>query len=132
MRYVFDTSPLSVLFKTYYQDRFPSLWNLFNELVYADLVNDESAVTSTAEVLRELDDAPFSGAVDEWRKAHTSFFPVPTRREAKFVRRILQVSRFRTVNERKKIVSGGKNADPFVIARAKVLEGKVVTLERLT
>ena len=45
MKYVFDTSPLSVLFRTYYQDRFPSLWNLFNELADADPVNDESAVT---------------------------------------------------------------------------------------
>ena len=33
MSYVFDTSPLSALFKNFYRRRFPSLWARFDDLV---------------------------------------------------------------------------------------------------
>ena len=126
MKYVFDTSPLSVLFRSYYRSRFPSLWDRFNSLV------DFGFVTSTAEVHRELKDASFYSAVLRWSKKHRMFFTKPTRKEAEFVRGIFQVRRFQNIIERKKLLNGGKNADPFVIAKAYAINGKVVTLEKKT
>jgi Domain of unknown function (DUF4411) len=49
--YVFDNSPLSVLFKNYYRKRFPTLWKNFDELV------GKSGIVSTREVLREIEDS---------------------------------------------------------------------------
>jgi len=31
--YVFDTSPLSLLFRNFYRSRFPTLWEKFDELI---------------------------------------------------------------------------------------------------
>lgn len=52
MSYVFDNSPLSALFKSYYPKRFPSLWKRFHELV------SDGSIVSTREVLREIEDGP--------------------------------------------------------------------------
>ena len=55
--YVFDNSPLSVLFKNFYRSRFPTLWAQFDALV------DAGRILSTREALREIED----GASDECR-----------------------------------------------------------------
>ncbi len=48
MIYVFDSSPLIDLFKYYYPDRFPSLWDNFDALV------SEHRIISVREVRNEL------------------------------------------------------------------------------
>lgn len=121
--YVFDTSPLSSLFRNFYHSRFPTLWNQFDNLVASGIV------TSTREVARELDQY---GHVDEvWMRENRAIFSTPTAEEAAFVRRIYAVAHFQQNIEMKKIQKGGVNADPFVIAKAAVNEAAVVTLERL-
>ena len=121
MTYVFDTSPLSSLFKNYYRGRFPTLWQQFDRIVA------NGTVTSTREVARELDRY---GRVDQvWMRNNRYIFTTPTAEEGQVVRTVYQVQHFRQNIELKKIQKGGLNADPFVVAKAAVNQGIVVTLE---
>ena len=124
MTYVFDTSAFSQLFKSYYRKRFPSLWSQYDDLVHA------GAITSTREVLREIDDRNIEG-LNDWCKANKALFPAPTADEGLFVTKVFAVHHFQQVIEQKKLLHGGKNADPFLVARAGVLGATVVTMEEL-
>lgn len=124
MNYVFDTSPLSVLFKHYYRDRFPTLWRRFEVLVGA------GRALSVREVRSELLDSHVEQEVKEWASRFSNFFATPTTSEASFLKEIYKVRRFQQNIEQKKLLKGGKNADAFVIAKAKAVDGTVVTLER--
>lgn len=124
MIYVFDNSPLSTLFKNYYRRRFPSLWQRFDDLV------DNGDIISTREVLREIEDGPIE-SLREWAARNSELFTTPNAEEGAFVTRIYAIRHFQNNIERQKILKGGKNADPFVIAKAAVTEGTVVTMEQL-
>ena len=119
--YVFDTSPLSNLFRHFYRRRFPTLWQHFDALVA------KGAITSTREVRRELDQYTHVDA--RWIQQNFQIFSTPTADEADFIRRIYLVVHFQQNIELKKIQNGGFNADPFVVAKAAVNGGSVVTLE---
>jgi hypothetical protein len=124
MTYVFDTSPLSVLFKNYYRRRFPTLWERFDALV------EEGQLVSTREVLREIED----GAIEDlrnWVVGKDGLFAMPNGAEGAFVARIYGVAHFRQNIEQQKILKGGRNADAFVIAKAATDGATVVTMELL-
>ena len=121
MIYVFDTNVFSQFYRSYYPDIFPSLHQKFDQLVA------NGQITSTREVMRELQDGAVAEA-REWADRNCNLFPMPSAAEAQFVRRILR--EFQNNIGRKQILKGGRNADPFVIARAKILNATVVTLER--
>lgn len=118
--YVFDTSPLSTLFKNYYRRRFPSLWRNFDALVAA------GNLVSTREAHREIIDGPVAELRD-WGGNNQALFSVPTAAEGAFVARIYAVPHFHQNIEQQKLLKGGRNADPFIIARAAVEERTVVT-----
>lgn len=124
MTYVFDTSAFSPLFRNFYRRRFPTLWGQFDELV------DEGRIVSTREVFREIEDGPIE-ALRDWAGDHREIFATPTAAEGAFVGRIYSVPHFQQNIELQKILKGGKNADPFVIAKAAVSEKSVVTMETL-
>lgn len=124
MSYAFDTSPLSALFKNYYRRRFPTLWEKFDALVA------DGQLLSTREVLREIGDGPIEPLRD-WAAARHELFPAPTAAEGAFVARIYGVRHFQQNIEQQKILKGGRNADPFVIARAATTGATVVTMETL-
>lgn len=84
---------------------------------------------STREVLREIEDSAISSLI-EWCAEHKDVFTTPTADEGVFVSKIYSVRNFQQNIEQKKIYKGGKNADPFVIAKAAVIAGTVVTLEQ--
>ena len=119
--FVFDISPLSVMLKHYYQSRFPSLWIDFERLI------NFGEVISVSEVLHELERGPLSG--NQWVNANKSVFMIATVGEASFVRGIFTTSQFRGQLKEKDIEGGSPFADPFVIAKAAVNFGIVVTLE---
>ena len=122
MTYVFDTNAFSHLFHSYYRSRFPTLWANFDDLIADGLI------TSTREVAREIKDDRVK-ALRDWAKEQKELFPTPTAAEAQFVVGIFAVPHFQQIIEKKKLLKGGKNADPFVIARAAVLQAAVVTME---
>jgi hypothetical protein len=124
MSYVFDNSPLSVLFKNFYRTTFKSLWERFDELVA------DGSVTSTREVLREIEDGA-TESLRDWAALHPQLFTTPTAAEGAFVAQIYGVAHFQQNIELQKILKGGKNADPFVIAKARVEGRTVVTMELL-
>jgi hypothetical protein len=122
MTYVFDTSPLLALFKNYYPNTFKTLWANFHTLV------DDGSLVSTREALREIEDGS-GDACAAWAKANPHLFATPTAAEGAFVARIYGVAHFQQNIEQQKLYKGGKNADPFVIARAAVENRTVVTME---
>ena len=120
--YVFDNSPLSVLFRNYYRRRFPTLWDMFDGLIA------DGRIVSTREVCREAEDSSLENLRD-WATAHQPVFHVPTAAEGAFVVQIYAVRHFQQNIEQRKLLKGGRNADPFVIAKA-ATEGRcVVTME---
>jgi hypothetical protein len=124
MSYVFDNSPLSVLFKNYYPKTFRSLWEHFDELV------TNGSIVSTREALREIEDGAPENLI-EWARKNAKLFAIPTPAEGTFVARIYSVPHFQQNIEQQKLLKGGRNADPFVIAKAAVEERTVVTMEAL-
>ena len=124
MSYVFDNSPLSVLFKNFYRSRFPSLWERFDALVA------EGQIVSTREAYREIEDWP-TESLRAWAAENRHLFATPTAVEGAFVTRIYAVSHFQQNIEQQKILKGGRNADPFVIAKAAVEDRAIVTMETL-
>jgi uncharacterized protein DUF4411 len=84
MSYVFDNSPLSVLFKNFYPARFPSLWQRFDHLVAS------GGLLSTREVMHEINDSPIVRMRD-WCGQNQGVFPAPTAAEGAFVASIFAV-----------------------------------------
>lgn len=123
MIYVFDTSPTTTLFKNYYRSVFKTLWQSFDRLV------DDGRILSTREVLRELEDYGHD-EMHAWIDDHKELFATPGPQEAAFVASIFKVRHFQQNIEGKKLIRGGKVADPFVTARAAVVGGAVVTVEK--
>jgi hypothetical protein len=119
--YVFDSGPLIVLFRHYYQDRFPSLWHEFDSLI------EQGEIISVREAARELDGQ--TDNLSEWVRRNGQFFPPPTVDELEFVREIFQIAHFQGLIRKQERLQGRPVADPFVIARAKVLDSCVVTNE---
>ncbi len=123
MTYVFDTSPFSALFKSFYRRRFPTLWAQF------DALTEQGSIVSTREVLRELEGFGLP-ELQEWLGNNRDIFSTPTAGEAAYVAQIFAVPHFQQNIELKKIYKGGLQADTFVVAKAAVIEGTVVTLEK--
>ena len=123
MIYVFDTSGFVAMFKNYYRGRFPTLWQKFDAMLA------DGKIASTREVLREIEDQ--DDALLAWAKQHSDLFSTPTTEVGNFVAEIYKIPHFQANIEQKKILKGGKCADPFVVATAATLDpkGTVVTLE---
>lgn len=122
MIYVLDTSVISALHRNFYRDRFPTLWKRFDGMTAA------GGFTSTREVFRELED--WGGRSLEWAKTNRDLFTIPDAREGSIVAKIFAIPHFQANIERQKLLKGGKNADPFLVARAEIIGGTVVTMER--
>ena len=102
--------------------RFSTFWKVCDSPVWA------GNITSTREVYREIGDVS-KGDLIPWTDAHRDLFPAPTADEAAFVTRIFSEGHFQQIIERKKLLKGGRVADPFIIARAAITGATVVTLE---
>jgi len=121
MIYVFDSSTLIDLFRHYYPNRFPSLWERFAQAVEAE------SIISVREVFNEIGQG--DDRLLEWAKTHRDFFQPPDQEELVFVAQIFAVPHFQSLVRKQERLQGKPVADPFVIAKAKVLQGCVVTQE---
>jgi hypothetical protein len=124
MIYVFDSSTLIHLFRYYYRNRFPSLWAKFDEAVVAQ------QIICVREVLKEVDQG--SDSLSKWAKDHPHFFPESAPQELVFIARIFAEPQFLALVRSQQMLQGKPVADPFVIAKAKLLNGCVVTQESRT
>jgi len=123
MIYVFDNSSLSNILNHYYQDRFPSFWEKFDDMVKAE------KIISVREVRNELTGKFDDDKIDRIAKQNDKFFTNPTPEELSFITQIYSVKHFQQNLDRKKILSGGFFADPFVIAKAWKEKATLVTEE---
>ena len=67
----------------------------------------------------------------EWAGNHLDIFAAPTAAEATFITQIYAERHFQHNIEQQKLLKGGRIADPFVIAKAKIEDRTVVTTELL-
>ncbi|MHB8252835.1 MAG: DUF4411 family protein [Acidiferrobacter sp.] len=116
--YVVDTSVISALHRNYYRTRFVTLWERFDTMV------TDGKFPSTREAFRELED--LGGEGFDWAQNNTGLFTTPDAKEGAFVANIYTVTHFQANIERQKILRGGRNADPFLIARAASLGATVL------
>ncbi len=125
MIYVFDSGPLIVMFRHYYRDRFPTLWNLFDDMI------ENGGIISVREVKGELEDK--EDALSEWVSQSSVIFSEASPGEAIFVSTIFQIRHFQQMINKQAQLEGKPVADPFVIAKAHLLRenGCVVTTEKL-
>lgn len=123
MIYVFDTNSISNILNHYYKDRFPSFWEKYDEMV--KLGN----IISVREVRNELTGKFEEEMIELLMKHNADFFLSPTPTELSFITQIYSVNHFQQNLDKKKILSGGFFADPFVIAKAWALKGTVITEE---
>ena len=122
MTYVFDSGPLIWMFRYYYPERFPSLWEQFDELI------ESQRIISVKEVSRELDGQ--DDLLANWVKNNSSFFQVPTTTELIFIGDIFQIPHFQGLIRKQERLQGKPVADPFVISKAHSINGSVVTTEK--
>lgn len=120
--YVLDTSVISALHRNYYRPHFPSLWKRFDRMV------EGGGFTSVREVCRELDD--IGGESMAWAASNSALFTMSDAKEGAFVAGIYKVEHFQSNIEKQKLLRGGRNADPFLIARAACIGGTVVSMEQ--
>lgn len=124
MIYVFDTGVLFHLFKSYYPSRFPSLWTNFNKSV------ESGHIVSCREVFNEIDGTNNKNdPLLVWAKNNKDFFQLPANEELMFVARIFSVAHFQSLIRAQETLKGKPVADPFIIAKAQILKGCVVTQE---
>ncbi len=143
MIYVIDTSSWQQLFTCYRRLRFPTLWQLFDELVAS------GAIISVSQVLREIENRDKKNDELEWAKAHAGLFSDANEQEIQFLSEMFQVPSFRHVVPaylretdydarnykfedmfKEATDEHDESADPFLIARARNLDGMVITQER--
>jgi hypothetical protein len=123
MIYVFDNSSLSNILNHYYPDRFPTLWDKF------DAMAQDGNIISVREVYNELTAKFEDDKIERLKKQTDNFFKNPTPEELSFITQIYSVKHFQQNLDKKKILSGGYFADPFVISKAWNEKGTVVTEE---
>jgi hypothetical protein len=121
--YIFDSGPLIWMFRYYYPDRFPSLWEQFDDLI------ENKRIISVKEVSRELDGQ--EDLLANWIRDNKKIFQEPTQNEMIFIGRIFQVLHFQDLVRKQERLQGKPVADPFVIAKANSIQnGVVVTTEK--
>ena len=123
MAYVFDTSSFSVV-GNYYPEQFPTFWERFNQAV---IVGD---IISVREVHRELEIYVRHPHLSNWVNEHRAIFLLPSPVEMLFVSEIFSVQHFQMLVSEQDLLAGNLRADPFIIAKAKVINGCIITEER--
>ena len=123
MIYVFDSNSLIDLFKHYFPSRFPSLWEKFDALVLSE------NITSFREVSNEITQR--DDRLSDWTKSNKTLFPVSSPSELKIVTDIFRNNHFPAIIRKKERLQGKAVADPFVIAKAKIVEGGCVVTQEI-
>ncbi|AEF84976.1 PIN domain protein [Treponema primitia ZAS-2] len=125
MIYVFDNNTLAGIFRHYFRASFPTFWERFDTMV------SDGTICSVREVNNELKRMARGDELEAWAKTHTNFFCLPTSDELRFITQIYSVPHFLQNLGAKKLFNGGAFADPFLIAKAYISGGTVVTQEKL-
>lgn len=126
MIYIVDTNIFSLIFKNM-KPR-----SVFEKLIYEPLetLMKQGKVISVDEVYEELSGAFSNKEADwDWFKAHKDSFGYLSNEECKTLMEIFKNKKFREGVKEKSIRIGSPEADAMIIAKAKALNGLVVTNE---
>lgn len=123
MIFIFDTNSLSNILNHYYANHFPSFWERFDQMIKS------KSLLSVREVYNELKNRFEEDKIERIMNENSEFFTNPTVDELNFITQIYSVRHFQQNLDKKKILSGGFFADPFVIAKAWKVNASVVTEE---
>lgn len=118
--YVFDTNSIRQMFQ-FYPNRFKKLWDNINSLV------EDGKIESVHEVFKEL----HKPKEVQWKEANKGIFTKVTSQEAEFIKDIFATKggHFQACIRSEQLLKGMPVADPFIIAKAKINSGIVVTEE---
>ena len=129
MRYIIDSNSLSQIFKSIYSETFHSFWTSFNSFV------EEGYLLTTREVMNEIE--RFNEVSEElitWLNNRSinnnDFFSIPNVEELDIVTQIFKNKQFNHSISKQNYLRGYPCADPFIIAKAKIIEGTVITEEK--
>ena len=133
--YILDNSTISEIFRSYYQDQFPSFWERFDELVRTRRAISVRAVQVELENARRPE---IVYSVGHLRNLNSEFFSEPDEQEQLIVREMLNDQNLSSANNRwrEKASKGPEDADPYLIANARILNqlwatATVVTQEQV-
>ncbi len=121
MTYVFDSNTLIKIFNHYYRNQFPSFWEKFDKYVA------NGKIISVRTVKTELQDG--RDMLADFVKSN-GIFDMPTDDETDFITEIFKVEHFQDLISKKARLQGKEVADPYLIAKAKVLNICAVTEEK--
>ena len=91
---------------------------------------DSGRLLSVREALHEIRSYQGTSRLLGWAEQHQLVFEQPTAEEGRFVSRIFAVRHFQQLIDKRKVLSGGYVADPFVVAKAMVQNRVVFTREK--
>ena len=111
MVYILDDNTISQIWRSYYQDIFPSFWERFDLLV-----REEAAVSIDAVRDELLDNRRVSGAVAHLERVNPSFFAEPTIREQALAHTMTSDPRLYSAANRW-LSKSRDDADPYLIAK---------------
>lgn len=123
--YVIDTNIFSKSLKNLPFKAFQDIWQPWSSMM------TEGKIVSVAEAYEELDN--YWGGKDSqecnWLKMHKQFFLKPTNEEGRIVAEIFGSRKFREGVKEKSLRAGSPEADAFLVAKAKICNGILVTDE---
>jgi hypothetical protein len=122
--YIFDQNVFMTIFGYYYEIAFPSFWEYFDQYIL------EGKIISVREVLNEIESHHNKESnLVKWAKNHKDIFLQPTEPEIEIVKIIFSNPQFQVIISKQSQLEGKPVADPFIIAKAKILGGFVVSNE---
>ena len=119
MIYVIDTNSLTVL-KNFYPATFATLWTELDGMVAS------GELVSVEEVRNEAVRRTDSLHLLDWIDRNGAIFAPPTAHEMEYVAEIFKVRHFQQLVGADELLRGGFVADPWLIARARAVQGCVV------
>lgn len=122
MIYVVDSNSFRVM-GNFYPNRFVTFWEQLDQLVAT------GRFTSVREVAKELDRQSTSAHIDDWVERNRGVFMAPSADDLENVAEILAVPHFQQLIGTRQRLLGWPVADPFIVARAIVVDACVVTEE---
>ena len=121
--YIFDTNIFLEIFRAYYPNVFPTLWDKFNAEVA------KGTVTSVRNVRPEMLIRRVTPRLDNWIKQNKNIFTEPSVDEQEFMKHLTNTPAGRGLIKTKETQVTQPQADLWLIAKARVFSGTVVTME---
>lgn len=128
MIYVVDNNVFSRSFRNLSMNVFDDIWEPWSFYMQT------GRIVSVSEVYRELDrwvsnSNKSKDTISQWLKAHKHYFEKPTNEEGYILKKIFENKKFREGIKEKSLREGAPEADAFLVAKAKTINGIVVTNE---